>query len=358
MMSAILRLAATQPGHDAAVSASDALKARTDAEWAHALATLRLHRIASLAWHGIKAHGLEGIVPGETRGALHGDHRGAAMRNMALFHAWGRIVDALDEAGVHPTYWKGLVFAGCLYPSPAMRSMDDIDMSIRSDEVDRVTSVFEALGFKAVSTTHDAIGYQDAAGTAVDVHHRVRLFEGHAPAAITETARCAAIQGREFVTLNPEAMMTHQVCHAAGHRPGMGYLLRWLVDVHFMLDKFATDLSTPTLKTLLPAPAPAVLLLRILGFLDEHTGTPIPEALRPSVEGVTPLTLDEILRSRRLAVWGLPGPRGIARLVLGRKRTATGELRPDLEHGDLTRWVKDSFHERTATLPREWHDIG
>lgn len=356
IMEAILRLAASPQDTEGVAGAAACIRAVSEEEWHTTIATLNLHSVVPLAWYAVKAHGLSDALPPEARKRLQEAHRNTLMHNMALFHAWGQVLDGLRDAGVEPVFFKGVVLAAVFYPDMAMRPMEDIDMAIEPGDTATVDHVFASLGYKVASTMDDAVDYANGAGVAFDVHHRQRLFESWDKAAITTTVPCGPLQNREMKIHTNEAIAAHLAYHAQGHRDSRGYVLRWIVDLHFLMQHCAERLSIDQVKRLLPTSSAALLFLRFMRFLDAYMGTPIPSAIRPHLSTVSPLTLDEVLRSRRLALWGLPSLRGFGRLALGRNKTPAGDLRPFPKPADLLLWPADLFRQRMARLPQAWTD--
>lgn len=340
----LLRLS-VQPDGTELTDGVTALERADPKEWAAARETLAHHRVEALAWHGIQSRGLMKTVPDEPRKRLQQAYQNTLFRNGALFHALGEALDALDRAGICPVLWKGVVLAGCFYPALAMRSMDDIDLTIEAGEAEAAGAAFKSIGFDVAMRQEEAVYYRNPAGIVFDVHHRVRLFEGQDRAAITTTAHCPYLPGRELRILAPEALLAHLTVHAQGHRASMGYLLRWIVDLHFVVNQVSDQVVVERLRKLIPSRETFILFLRFLGFLDHELGAAPPEPFRKLVASVRPLSLAETLRSRRLTMWGLPGPRGLARLILGRSTSSAGERRPWPRPGDLFLWPLDRFRE-------------
>ncbi|MBI5093552.1 MAG: nucleotidyltransferase family protein [Candidatus Hydrogenedentes bacterium] len=348
LIRALLRLATAPPGKKVAADTTKPFENASQQDWSAALTTLELHRVESLAWHGLHTQGLTKAVPEDVKNRLQLAHRNALLKNGAHLHAVGEALRALGGAGITPVLWKGVVLAGCFYPKISMRSMDDIDMTIAEAEREAAGAAFKSIGYEVAMTQTEAVYYRNAAGIVFDVHHRVQLFEGHDRDSITTTARSPYLPDTELRILSPEALIAHLTVHANGHRGTMGYVLRWIVDLHFVLNQVSDRIAIDRLRTLIPSPKMFVLFLRFLGFLETELGVATPESLRKLSDGVSPLSLEETLRSRRLAMWGLPGPRGLARLALGRNVTPAGERRPRPHASDLVLWPWDGVREALA----------
>ncbi|MCP5057479.1 MAG: nucleotidyltransferase family protein [bacterium] len=150
--------------------------------------------------------------------------------------------------------------------------------------------------------------------------------------------------------LDPDAMLLLLVHHMRGHLAGSGYQLRWLIDLVYVLRHWGGRIDPERLGSLRPEPRDLALLGRILGLLSRELGVVPPPALVPLSGRVPPLGLSEVLRQRRLAIWGLPGPKGWARLiarVLG-QRPRKSPPRPLPGFSDLLEWPRDLLRERRA----------
>jgi hypothetical protein len=116
-----------------------------------------------------------------------------------------------------------------------------------------------------------------------------------------------------------------------------------LADVAFVIREWGERVDRDRLARLLGPGRSGLTLLRVLRFLEREVGLELPEQLARWGADVPGFTLDEVLRGRRLAVWGLPGPRGWAKLVACRLgfRAPVPRFYPDV--GDLVRWTGDAF---------------
>lgn len=239
--------------------------------------------------------------------------------------------------------------------------MQDIDFAIKPDAMDSATAAFKSLGFlpQEHMETVDAIYFANQMGVLCDVHHRVRLFEGKEPM-LTVDLKPSRMSAPALRVLEPNAMVVHLVVHMEGHRVETGPMLFWILDLAFVLRKWGALLEPERLAILMPQEH-FVSLFRTIRFLENEFSEKLPECLAEAAHKVEPFTLAEVLRERRLALWGLPGTRGWLRLGACRLglRPMKGRSYPKVS--DLLLWPQDSFRNRQMAnrpIPKMAGDVG
>ena len=143
-------------------------------------------------------------------------------------------------------------------------------------------------------------------------------------------------------------MLVHLAAHLDGHRRDVGPALIWLIDLFFVLQRWHDRISIERVSELMPGAEAMATLLRVLGFLRCELGRELPPGLDEAARQVEPLTLEEVLRQRRLAPWQIPAPRGWLRLAA---RRLSGEPGPDRLYprtSDLWQWPADAGRRRRS----------
>jgi hypothetical protein len=222
--------------------------------------------------------------------------------------------------------------------------MADIDVLIHARHRESAAQVLLELGFhhvKDVSTEEDASGYGNHYGVLIDVHHRFRLFEERDSETLAIDLKPRFINLETLHVWDPSAMLVHLVTHLDGHRREGGYRLSWLMDLGYVVQKWGLKLDWAKIQRLLPDERLARETMRLLLFLDHELEVAVPSPLVRHVGTVRPLSLKAVLRSARLATWGLPQPRGWVRLFADRLGVVRrgNRLYPSLS--DLFLWPKD-----------------
>jgi hypothetical protein len=188
-----------------------------------------------------------------------------------------------------------------------------------------------------------------ADGLRVDLAHRFRLFEGRPRADWTEVVEPRFLSHRRLVTLEPNALLVHLVVHMNGHRRQIGHLLAWFVDVAFVLRESAPRLERARLAALLDGDEAWTWLVRTVAFAHDVLGVAEAAELARDLPDVARLTLEEVLRSRRVHVAAPTAARLVGRLLalpFGGSAAPPGEERPAL--GDVLALASDGARERRA----------
>jgi hypothetical protein len=241
--------------------------------------------------------------------------------------------------GIQPVACKGIVLQSDYYPDPGMRFMQDLDLWIPGDFRLACESVLVQLGFRPLPRhLPDGGNYRNSAGVTIDLHWRMRLFEGAAGGFESLTVEAPSGGYRVF---EPHALLTHLCVHMIGHYPDTGPMLCWLLDLGFVLRKVGGQIDTERLQAMMPSARHWLTFLRSVGLLAGELGFALPAELARAAERVEPLSFASTLRLRRLALWGLPSLPGWGRLLasVARLRDAQGVPLPTLS--DLSRWPFD-----------------
>lgn len=323
------------------------LLSATDLEWKRTLVNLNLHRLLPLVWYSLLKHCLTDTVPQPYLTQMQDAYRETLRTNTFFLLTLDCLLRAMRERDVHPVLWKGVVLADSFYPDPGTRLMGDIDFAIAPTEMELATAVFKSLKFlpQEHMETCDAIYFANQMGILCDVHHRVRLFEGKESMNLTVDLKPSRMRVPAVRVLEPNAMLVHLIVHMEGHRSEIGPLLSWIIDLVFVFRKWGTLLELKRIEKLMPQEH-FIYLFRTIRFLEHEFDERLPECLSTAAKGFEPFTLSEVLRERRLALWGLPRTRGWLRLGACRLglRPTKGRAYPNVS--DLFLWPKDAISNR------------
>lgn len=320
------------------------LSLASEQEWQEVLTDLELHRLMPLVYYGIKVHGLISCIPRAVFEKLLQAYMYSLGRNQIFFRTLAVALKSTHEAGVHPVLWKGIVLADQLYPDRAVRMIGDIDWAIAPHELKTVMHVFNRLGYilRDQMTTPDAVYFVGKNRVFFDVHHRVRLFEGKEHLPLTQTLTLSTEGLLQVCALEPTAMLTHLTVHMTGHMAETGPLLFWILDFVFLLRKWGHLIEWNRLKQLMPDSESWIFLGRLLRFLEVELNEPLPPELAKFAQQHKPLTLESITRQCRLAVWGLPRPKGWLKLMACRLGLKAPSVQKYPRASDLVLWAADA----------------
>ncbi|HEY9827519.1 MAG TPA: nucleotidyltransferase family protein [Stenomitos sp.] len=336
-----LKLALKSP-HSPDVDWQPVFHTAKDRDWQILLSDLELHRLQPLMFYAFKLHGCVRDMPKFVLQKLMAAYFFSLQRNTILFQSLTTALEPIYEMSIYPVLWKGVVLADQLYPNVATRMIGDIDWAIAPYELTSTCNVLERLGFtcQASMTTSDAVYYKSPDQILLDIHHRVRLFEGKEHLQITQTIQPHSKILPELHILEANAMLVHLTVHLLGHRSEKGLLLFWILDFVFLLRKWGHHLDWDILNALIPDSATWQFLGELLHFLQVELEEPLPSMFHPLVRAHRPLTLAAITRQCRLAPWGLPRPKGWFKLAACRVGLQTHKHRYP-QFSDLLLWMTD-----------------
>lgn len=319
-----------------------ALASATPDDWQRALSVLSSHRLLALVHQEVGEARLRGAPAGVLE-RLRAEVRATFVRNAVAMDALAGVLAAFQREGIEPIVLKGAALLNTVYPSLGARPMVDVDLLLRPGEEGRAVAVLVAHGLRG-RPEGDAWNFVDPGGTRFDVVHRFRLFEHVALAPLIEWTRPRFLQRDAIATLEPNAMAVHLVVHMNGHRRDVGHLLAWFVDVARLLHAKSASIDAARLAPLLQGGEAWTWLLRTFAFLRDDFGVPLPPALALPSGGLAPLTLAEVLRSRRVRDAASSLGR-FARHLLGR---GTGAASERANASDFVGALGDLLRERRA----------
>ena len=276
-----------------------------------------MHRITPLAGYKMRSLGIDREIPAPFAAAFADDYRKTLLANSLLMRTLRELLDALAKAGIQPIVLKGSLLANVYYPDSGTRPLGDIDLLVRPEESSDIQQTFESMGFvmHGNTETEDAIYFRNDKGMSFDIHYRFTLFPPEIRDQISEDVTIPVLGEQPIRHWEPNAQLVHLMVHLLGHRPDSGFILGWLLDLAFVVQHEGARLCPDRIKSLMPDGEQEEMLWKALGFLSAHSDLVIPEPLRRSVESTRPLSLQGILRDRRLAQWGLPSIRGWLRIL-------------------------------------------
>lgn len=347
LLTASLNTRSPMPGTDAV---SSVLKRASSKTWEKVLEELGRHKVLPLIGYTIAKSGLQEAIPDNAVKVLMASYKKTLLTNRLMLTIVGRVIRALRAYGIDPTVFKGVVLADSFYPDPGTRAMVDMDFLILPGERQLAARALGEVGFNCLpdSTEEDALCYGNHYGVLLDVHERFRLFEDKNRESLTVDLKPKLINLDRLRVWEANAMLIHLVNHLESHRSEYGYRLSWLIDLAFLVQRWGPEFDWGKLRALVrDNEQDLVTVIRLLRFLEQEFEVPIPVAIASHCETVRPLTLTSVLRGARLAPWGLPRPRGWARLLACRLGVVPRHNRSYPNLSDLVLWPRDFVLEKT-----------
>jgi hypothetical protein len=115
--------------------------------WNKVLKSTLRHGISPLLYHTLKDIQESHLIPQEVMDRLRKDYYGNLVRNMFIYEQLKRILDAFREEGVEVIVLKGAALAETVYDDIGLRSMNDIDLLVREQDLDRAEELMAELGY-------------------------------------------------------------------------------------------------------------------------------------------------------------------------------------------------------------------
>jgi hypothetical protein len=206
-------------------------------------------RVSPLLWRALTQSGIVDETPAEEWAVqlMRDSARCRAHAALVLPDIAPRALVPLADAGVMPLVYKGATLAG-RYPAPGLRPMDDVDLVLPPEEIDRGVATLEKAGWKVVAVSssahHEVILSHDALpGLPIELHRALATWRERSNHLTTlDLWRWRAegeVLGAPAFTLPPEEELIALAAHAAKPFHVFDRLI-WAVDVAVVLGA-ATD---------------------------------------------------------------------------------------------------------------------
>jgi hypothetical protein len=186
----------------------------------------------------------------EDAAALEPHYRQVWLRNQVLLNRAAQVVGGLQAAGIQCLLLKGLALLVEVYQDEGGRYLEDFDLLVHPEDVERAVHLLNALGWKSplpdeVSTQKShAHGFSNAEGFSCDLHWHL-LRRRYAPVEETllwRAKRPIQLRDEPAFTLCVEHLLLHLCVH------GMSWEtvppIRWILDVHLLLRHHVVNWET------------------------------------------------------------------------------------------------------------------
>ena len=297
---------------------------------------------------------------------LAASRRAALAREAAIGAQLAEALAALAAHNLTPIVLKGAYLAEAAYPAPGLRLMNDIDLLFQPRDLPVAEQALADLGYGARGRAPEAGArvtkhtstfrragedsgtpnpyLSQSAGRTIEPHRsleeswyglRVDITPG-----VWDRSRETTVAGRPARTLSPEDALLHVAVHLVFHLI-MGYpALVQLMDVRFVVERWAGDLNWRRFHELAVAAGAASFAYAALRLARETLAAPVPAPALERLAAACPPALR--IRAARLS---LPD------VVRRTQRPPVVSLRQRLAHGlaervEVARWA--------PTLAAKW----
>ncbi len=241
--------------------------------WEEVLKSASWHGIAPLLYHNLKGIQENQLIPQEVLDHLKKTYYGNMVRNMYLFAELGRILEAFGKKGVVLIVLKGAALAKTVYGNIALRTMADIDLLVKKEDLPHAERIISGLGYifsdsgpiESYKKNHHHIRYFHPLNTTVvEIHWHIAMKFHPLRIRITDTAiikrwweraQTVEFSGKKVLVLCPDDLLCHLCLHFLKHRfgaPNSGFTSRGaliqLCDIYQVLNYYRDEINWTRLK--------------------------------------------------------------------------------------------------------------
>ncbi|MBI5099227.1 MAG: signal peptidase I [Nitrospirae bacterium] len=226
---------------------------------------------------------------------LRRDYLYTAAKNTLLYSEFSRVVASLRNGKTDVIAMKGAVLAELVYQDIGMRSMSDVDLLIRKEDISKADAVLNSLGYNAVDpspfdsiedpnnylTTRD---YRSRNPMHPSFHIHWHMVNSSIPAPyssridmneIWEDAVLTEIAGIQIRTMSPHHFLIHLSEHAMRVTHSASRLI-YLIDVAVLIKRYGNELDWYKTVQASKAYGLDIFVLNILKLTQLNTGIEIP----------------------------------------------------------------------------------
>ncbi|HJU89317.1 MAG TPA: nucleotidyltransferase family protein [Gemmatimonadaceae bacterium] len=278
-----LLLAALRAGREP--DAAAAIRQFDNHEWLTVIRHAAWHRVMPLLYHRLAAQ--RAVVPHDSLERLHQAYLAAAGENLRLFGQIAELLAALDAADVPVIALKGAGLAEEVYRNIALRGMRDIDILVRTHDLEYVTELMHRLGYEQSepadiasvrSTFHHLPRFTRPHSVGVEVHWTLELPTSPFRIDLDRVwnrSRRTRIAGQEARVLAPEDLLLHLCLHASYHHH-FRVRLRHLTDIAATVERYESALRWSVLVNRASEWGAERFVYTTMSLAAELLGAPIP----------------------------------------------------------------------------------
>lgn len=212
-------------------------------EWSAVAVLSRRHSVTPLVYHRLKR--LSVALPDELAGGLKRAYLWNATRNVRLQQELSRLLRRLSEGRLPIIALKGAHLIEAVYDDIGLRTVGDIDLLARKDDLLRIDKELLALGYKAVGPCTHHIRYTAPKnGFPIEIHWVLAGPELPIQVdveSLWSRAQPLTLAQAPALALSPEDLLLHLCLHTARHVHDMR--IRMLCDIGEVVRRYGAGLD-------------------------------------------------------------------------------------------------------------------
>lgn len=286
----------------------------TEQDWIQIGKKIFKHKIAPLVYQNLSKDGKLSQIPNALSHDLELEFFQCSLNNTRHYYELSKILKSAKENDIPIIVLKGAVLAGLLYPSHALRPMDDIDLLIKPEHIRKTDNILIQLGWKCkikkgiieiLSQQGQDIGYIKD-DIFLDLHTALRELPS---SNYWANSQCKDIASLKMRILSYEDTLMHLCLHIYRHFQshillgdfGITELIK-LYDIVLLLRNFHNEIDWDYIIKTSKISNSEIGLYTILNIINRDLGEHIPSnVLKELRTDDFDLAINSLLYSNRKA---------------------------------------------------------
>jgi len=210
-----------------------------------------------------------------------------------------RIINRLEDQGIHVLILKGLPLASRLYNDIALRPSKDIDILVSPSDLNKAHNLLQKDGYREIDNPYPQhsftskqskvvekflehaahVGYwHDMKSINVELHWSLGRGKRELPFPNENDISKIDVAGYSLPVLRDEIWLNYLILHGVEHA---WFRLRWLVDIAKFIER--NDIDWEKVFSMAESKGVETLLLQSLILASELLNTPVPDKLQSAL---------------------------------------------------------------------------
>jgi hypothetical protein len=246
---------------------------KRDPDWQEVVRNSERWGVAPVVYANLRREAVCGCVPASVAEQLRHAYRRDAIRSVTQHTALSAILLRFSESGIPVIVLKGAALGALVYPSPALRTMGDLDFLVHGHDLNRIDKLLRTIGYATTPTSESySSGRQKeqenpryfggtSGSIAVEIYNEISLPSTTAvgrpglPILVEDfwkRAQTNRIASVEALTLSLEDHLLHLAIHFGAHlateEKFLGYV-RTLCDITEVCRGFGSEIDWSSVVT-------------------------------------------------------------------------------------------------------------
>jgi hypothetical protein len=273
----------------------------TPADWRLLAPMAKSEGVAPLLYRTFQRAAVPALkVPARILAFLASEYYQTAAQNMLLYQALDPILAALQAARVPVIVLKGAALANALYPDIALRPMNDLDLLVMRDDLEKAVGIIAESGYSVIDMApgfsrefghHIYFKGHDQHEPAIELHWNLvaNVADWRSPPLTWFWENATGWQigseqkqpgiGPSALQLSPEAHLLYLAAHLMYQHLGAKPRLMWFYDIHLLICRFQDEIDWDEVLRVTDEFNWIPILYDILNKIKDVFNTPLPSDL-------------------------------------------------------------------------------